>query len=232
MSASRRERPLVVVNFALTADGKISTRRRTPSQFSSPRDKETLLRIRAGADAVLVGRATVASDAMTMGLPDAKLRAQRKRRGQAEYPLRVVVTNKGRLDAGLRLFQVKAGPIVIFTSRLMSRRNEAALCARGAIVRRHEGYAVDLAEMMRQLRAEFGVRVVACEGGPALFRSLLEKEMIDRLHLTICPTIFGGRGAPTLTGLPGAFLPRTVGLRRIAQEVTPEGECFLTFAIR
>ena len=73
---SRRERPLVVANFAVTADGKISTRRRTPAQFSSPRDKRTLLEIRARADAILVGRATVSTDAMTMGLPSAKLRAQ------------------------------------------------------------------------------------------------------------------------------------------------------------
>ncbi len=153
-------------------------------------------------------------------------------RGQAEFPLRVVVTNSGRLDAGLRLFRVKAGPIVIFTSRLMSRRNEAALCARGATVRRHAGRSVDLPLMLRQLRSEHDVRVVVCEGGAALFRSLLEQDLVDRLHLTICPAIFGGGGAPTLTGLPGAFLPRTVKLRRISQESTAEGECFLEFAVR
>ena len=231
MSVTRRERPLVIVNFAITADGKISTRRRTPSLFSSARDKQTLLAIRAGADAVLVGRATVSTDAMTMGLPDAKLRAQRLARGQAEFPLRVIVTNSGRMDARLRLFRVNAGPIVIFTSRQMSRRNEAALRARGAKVHRQDSGSVRLLEMLRQLRAEHGVGVLVCEGGASLFRSLLEDDLVDRLHLTISPTIFGGRAAPTLTGLPGAFLPRTVVLRKIKQTVSREGECFLEFAV-
>jgi riboflavin-specific deaminase-like protein len=228
----RRDRPLVIVNFALTADGKISTRRRTPSLFSSSRDKRTLLAIRAGAGAVLVGRMTVLSDAMTMGLPDAILRAQRVARGQSAYPLRVIVSNSGRLNLRLRVFRTKAGTIHIFTSTQMSKSAERALIARGAIVHRHVGRAVQLPRMLRQLRRDHRVRALVCEGGAALFRSLLEQDLVDRLHVTICPTIFGGRGAPTLTGLPGAFLPSAVKLRTIAQTVSPEGECFLEFAVQ
>ncbi len=232
MRMTRRARPLVMANFAITADGKVSTRRRTPSLFSSPRDKQTLLAIRAGADAILVGSGTVSSDTMTMGLPNAALRAQRVKRGQPEFPLRVVVTNSGRLNAGLKLFQAKAGPIVVFTTSRMSGRNEAALRARNVTIRRHAGNAVRLPTMLKQLRADYGVRVLICEGGPTLFRSLLVLDLVDRLHLTICPTVFGGRGAPTLTGLPGDFLPRGVALRVISQRISREGECFLEFAVR
>jgi riboflavin-specific deaminase-like protein len=228
----RRDRPLVIVNFALTADGKISTRRRTPSLFSSPRDKRTLLAIRAGADAVLVGRATVSSDTMTVGLPDARLRAQRVARGQSAYPLRVIVTNSGRLNLRLRVFRTKAGIIHIFTSAQMSKSAERALIARGAIVHRHVGRTVQLPKLLKQLRRDYRVRALVCEGGATLFRSLLERDLVDRLHVTICPTIFGGRGAPTITGLPGEFLPRTVHLRKIAQTISPEGECFLEFAVQ
>ena len=48
--------------------------------------------------------------------------------------------------------------------------------------------------------ANIGVRRVACEGGAELFRSLLELQLVDQLNLTIAPYIFGGKGAPTLTG--------------------------------
>jgi riboflavin-specific deaminase-like protein len=227
----RRDRPLVLANFAVTADGKISTRRRTPSLFSSPRDKQTLLAIRAGVDAVLLGRTTVSSDAMTMGLPDARMRAQRVARGQPDYPLRVIVTNSGRLDSRLRVFRAKAGPIVIFTASRMPKRTEAALRARGATIHRHAGRAVRLAAMLKLLRTDYGVRRLVCEGGATLFRSLLEHNLVDRLHLTICPVIFGGSAAPTLTGLPGGFLPRTIALRKIKQTVSRDGECFLEFAV-
>jgi peptide/nickel transport system permease protein len=128
--------------------------------------------------------------------------------------------------------KVKAGPIVIFTSRQMSKRSEAALCARGVTVHRQAGLTVRLPAMLQRLRAEHGIRVVVCEGGAALFRSLLEGDLVDRLHLTICATIFGGRAAPTLTGLPGKFLPWTVHLRKIAQTISPDGECFLEFAVK
>ena len=52
--------------------------------------------------------------------------------------------------------------------------------------------------MLQELRSEYRVRRVACEGGAELFRSLLELELVDQLNLTIAPYIFGGRDAPTL----------------------------------
>src|SRR5450432_3820723 len=174
MNANRRSRPLVIANFAITADGKISTRNRTPTLFTSPRDKRKLLEIRAGADAILVGRATVASDAMTMGLPDKTLRAQRLERRQTEYPIRVVVTNAGRLSPTLRLFQAKAGPIVIYTTGLMSHATELRLRALGVEIRRQRGRVVNLGRMLAELRADHAVKTLICEGGAALMRSLLE----------------------------------------------------------
>ena len=61
--------------------------------------------------------------------------------------------------------------------------------------------------MLQQLRSDYGVRQVACEGGAELFRSLLELQLVDQLNLTIAPYIFGGKDAPTLTGRGTAFLP-------------------------
>ena len=40
---------------------------------------------------------------------------------------------------------------------------------------------VDLRRLLQQLRREYGVRRVACEGGAELFRSLLELKLVDRL---------------------------------------------------
>src|SRR5207248_9790824 len=85
--------------------------------------------------------------------------------------------------------------------------------------------------MLETLRKKYGVRTVACEGGPTLFRSLLEQGLIDRLNLTIAPYMFGGAKAPTLTGLSKKFLPASVqcslsGMRTIGDE------CFLTYQIR
>ncbi len=230
MRARRRDRPWVTVNFAITWDARISTRKGTPADFSSKGDKRRLLEIRAQADAVLVGAGTVAKDTMTMGMPAADLRAERVARGQAPEPLRVVLSNSGRIDPDLRLFSVKAGPIVIFTSDRMVRRTREALAGK-AELRISGGDVVDLPEMMRALRRDFAVRQVDCEGGGQVCRSLLEADLVDELYLTFCPKIFGGAKAPTITGLLGEYLPRAARCTIESMEVV-DGECFLRCRIR
>ena len=127
MPARPLPRPFVTANFAVTWDARISTRRGTAANFSSPRDKRRLLEIRAECDAVLASAKTVATDNMTMGLPDPALRAARAKRGQSAYPLRVLLTNSGRIDPALRLFQHTFSPIVLFSTTRMPARVRQSL---------------------------------------------------------------------------------------------------------
>ena len=226
---AKSARPFVTANFALTWDGRISTRRGTPSDFSSKRDKRRLVEIRAQCDAVLVSAITVAADNMTMGLPDAGLRAARIARGQREYPLRVLLTNSGRIDPGARIFTKTFSPIVIFSTTRMPARTRAALAPQ-ADVWLHESATVNLDAMFATLRADYGVRRLVCEGGAQIFRALLAAGLVDELHVTLCPRIFGGAKAPTLTGVPGAFLPPSVPLSLKKMEVI-DGECFLRYRV-
>jgi len=198
------ELPEVAVNFALTWDMRITTRRRTRADFSSPRDKYRLQAIRAGADAVLAGRGTVEIERMRMGVPDETLRASRRQRGLPEEPLRVVVSNSGRLDPDWPLFAEKGAPVFVFSTEAMSGEIRSALAARAAVHLDKE--RVNLRGMLQALRARHNVRRVVCEGGAGLLRSLLEERLVDELNLTFCPRIFGGEEAPTLTGIGGDFL--------------------------
>jgi riboflavin biosynthesis pyrimidine reductase len=85
--------------------------------------------------------------------------------------------------------------------------------------------------MLRQLRTEYKVGKVACEGGAALFRSMLELDLVDQLNLTIAPYLFGGAKAPTLTGLSTAFLPKSIRCT-LTDMRTVADECFLTYRIK
>ena len=89
----------------MTVDGKITTRAFSPVDFTSREDKLHLLRQRSLGDAVLIGRSTLAHDNVRLGLPDPQMRAEREARGQAPYPLRVIVSNEGRIDPALKIFQ-------------------------------------------------------------------------------------------------------------------------------
>jgi riboflavin-specific deaminase-like protein len=229
MASPKLARPFVTANFALTWDARISTRRGTPSDFSSPRDKRRLVEIRADCDAVLASVKTVASDNMTMGLPDAALRDARMARRQSAYPLRVLLTNSGRIDPGLRIFEKDFSPIVIFSTTHMPEGRRAAL-APHADLWLHEATAVNLSAMMATLRTDYGVKRLVCEGGAQVFRSLLKAGLIDEIHLTFCPRIFGGAGAPTLTGIAGDYLRRSVELKLREMKIE-ESECFLRYQV-
>ena len=77
--------PFVFVNMAMTADGKIATANRAVSTFSSRRDFEHLLELRATADAVLSGARTVGQHEINLGPGPARFRRMRLKNGLAVY---------------------------------------------------------------------------------------------------------------------------------------------------
>src|SRR4051794_15244764 len=227
------KRPFVAVTFAMTVDGKITTKNFSPVDFTSREDKTHLFRQRALGDAVLIGHSTLKHDNVRLGLPDPKMREERVARGQSPCPIRVIVSNEGRIDVSLKIFHAdpaKAGGIVIFSTLRMPARHQNALREK-ATLHLSDASEVDLAWMLRQLRHEYGVRSVACEGGATLFRALLEQDLVDQLNLTIAPYLFGGANAPTLTGVNKDFLPRKTQCSLTDMRVVGE-ECFLTYRIK
>jgi 5-amino-6-(5-phosphoribosylamino)uracil reductase len=226
---SDSDRPFVFATFAMTVDGKITTRKFAPVDFTSREDKAHLFRQRARADAVLIGHSTLKRDNVRLGLP-AELREERIARGQTSSPIRVIVSNEGKIDKRLNIFQSDIAPILIFSTSRMPRRFQDAL-GQKAVLHLSDSGSVDLAEMLRNLRRKYNVRTLACEGGPTLFRAMLERGFIDELNLTIAPYLFGGADAPTLTGLSKDFLPASVHCSLVATRVLGE-ECFLTYRIR
>jgi riboflavin-specific deaminase-like protein len=224
------KRPFVIATFAMTVDGKITTRTFSPVDFTSREDKLHLLRQRSLGDAVLVGHSTLRRDNVRLGLPQSELREARVTRGQSPWPLRVIVSNEGRIDARLNIFQSDVSPIVIFSTTRMPSAFRDRLGSK-ATLHLTRARNVNLEDMLNRLRVNYKVRTVACEGGATLFRALLERDLIDQLNLTIAPYLFGGAEAPTLTGLSKDFLPTSVRCSLKDMRVVGD-ECFLTYRIK
>lgn len=214
----------------MTVDGKITTRNFSPVDFTSREDKAHLMRQRSLGDAVVIGHTTVERDNVRLGLPQAELREARIKRGQTPYPLRVIISNEGKIDSRLNIFQTDISPIVIFSTTRMPRKFRCALMEK-ATLHLTKSKHVDLLDMLRTLRQTYKIRTIACEGGATLFRSLLEQGLVDQLNLTIAPYLFGGANAPTLTGLSKTFLPASVHCSLKDMRVIGD-ECFLTYRIK
>jgi riboflavin-specific deaminase-like protein len=226
-------RPKVVVHFAITSDGKVSTARLTPSRFTSSRDKHRLLEIRARADAIMAGRGTVERDQMTMGLQDKALRKARIARRQCEYPLRVLISNSGHVSLDLPLLKHAISPVLVYSTRQMSVETRRQL-ERRAQVFLYPERQLNIPWVLEHLWQFHNVQSLVCEGGPTLVRALAECKAIDEIFLTVVAKLFGGHSAPGLLGPPGAFLPssQVYDLVSLRSNQAAAGECYVHFRAR
>ncbi len=222
--------PRVCAHFAMSADGKISTKNLTPSRFTSPADKSRLHLIRAANDAILAGRGTVEADTMSMGLSRLDLREDRVSQGLPPEPLRVVISNEGRFNPASKIFSYTSSPLIILSTSRMPLDIRDAIAPHCDLLL-FDAASVPLRKALAMLRRDYGVKRLVCEGGGQLLRSLALEDLLDEIRLTIAPVIFGGSAAPSLTGLPSELLPEP-RFFRLSKHTVSDGECALHYVRR
>jgi riboflavin-specific deaminase-like protein len=190
--------PFVLVNMAITADGKIATANRAVSSFGSQRDKDHLLELRATADAVMSGAGTVNSGPITLGPGPAKYRRARVHRGLAEYNLRLITSGSGGVDPKAEIFKQTFSPIIILTTGRASADKLKTLREVATEIKILGPREINFRTALQWLREKWKVKRLLCEGGGELNDALFRAGLVDEVHLTICPKIFGGRTAPTI----------------------------------
>ena len=199
-------RPWISTNLAISADGKISSVDQRPANWTSAADHARLKQLRLGTQALIVGRGTWLVDQMTMTAPG--------------NPLRCVVSRSGKFDPSHPIFQTPGGEIHL----LVTGDAEIEPVA-GTVL-----HQMTLIEFLEMLSRDHGVERLHCEGGGSLIQALAELDVIDDFHLTWAGhSLFGGKDAPTATGIPGAFLPASRKFTLTTFEPTDQGECFLSY---
>src|SRR5215469_6445978 len=198
MSAKNSKLPFVFSNFAITADGKIAFASREFIPFGSKRDREHMLELRATADAVMSGARTVATPGVTLGPGGKRFQRLRLARGLAEYNLRVIVSGSGSMDTRAEIYQHRFSPIIVLTSGMAPKKRLRELQGIADEVKVFGEKEIDLRAALQWLREKWNVKRLLCEGGGGLHGSMVRAGLIDELHLTMCPIIFGGRTSPTI----------------------------------
>ena len=221
-------RPHVIINMAMSVDGKVSSSAQEPVAFTSREDRRLLLKIRSRCDAMIVGSHTVALGYQDMGISNPLLRAARLRRGQTEYPLRVIVSGRLNLSRTLGLFKAPISPILIACceSAPRSRRHEFSRLGHLIVCGRSE---VDIPRLFSLLATNYRVRIILCEGGPTLNDALFRSGWVNELYLTLSPRIVGGRNAPTLVEGMGCNRLQDAARGRLVACRKDETEWFLRY---
>ncbi len=196
MTASKL--PFVFVNMALSADGKIATANRTVTSFGSARDLRHLYELRATADAILCGARTIEQSGALLDTGGDVFRRQRLRRGLAAFPVRILVSGNGSIDPAAPIFQHRFSPIIILTTEHTPARQMRQLRQLADAVKVCGPREINFPAALRWLRAQWPIQRLLSEGGGELNDALFRAGLVDEIHLTICPKIFGGRQAPTI----------------------------------
>jgi len=223
--------PFVFINMAITADGKIATANRAVSSFGSKRDQEHLYELRATADAIMCGAGTINAGPVSLGPGTARFRRMRIRRGLAEYNLRVITSGSGSVNPNAEIFNYDFSPIVILTTGRASEDKLKPLRERATEIKSFGPREIDFRKALQWLREKWNVKRLLCEGGGELDDALFRAGLVNELHLTICPKIFGGRRAPTIAEgdgvlkLSDAAQLKLKSMKRIGDELFVVYEC-------
>jgi len=186
----------VVVNAAMSADGKLSTRRREQVTISGPDDFDRVDRVRTAADAVMVGIGTVLADDPHLTIDVDDRRVQRKRHGRPANPARVVADSQARTPPDARILD-DAATTYLLVAESAPRDRKRALADRGAELIVAGSERVELADAVDQL-SERGIARLMIEGGGELIFSAFADGLVDELTVYVGSLVIGGRDAPTL----------------------------------
>jgi riboflavin biosynthesis pyrimidine reductase len=188
-------RPWVLANMIASADGSATDAGGRSGGLGGPADKAVFGAVRAVADVVVAGAATVITEDYGPSRPPARVRDQRVARGQAPAPRIAVTSASLAIEPTRRLFaeaSPDARPLVLTVAAADPARRRALEAVADVHVVGDE--QVDWARAFALLHAEVGARVVLCEGGPSTIGQLVADDLLDELCLTIAPVLVAGDG--------------------------------------
>jgi diaminohydroxyphosphoribosylaminopyrimidine deaminase / 5-amino-6-(5-phosphoribosylamino)uracil reductase len=196
----RTGRPYSILKMASSLDGKAAARDGSSRWITGPAARADVQRLRAWADAVVVGAGTAIADDPALSLRDPAF-------ASARPPLRVIVDASGRVPADGRAFDA-AAPTLVATTEFASADRRREWLDSGAdviVLDRDAADGVSLRVLMQTL-GKRDVQGVLLEGGPTLAWSAIRDGVVDQLALYLAPSVVGGDAAPGWLGGAG-FAP-------------------------
>jgi 2,5-diamino-6-(ribosylamino)-4(3H)-pyrimidinone 5'-phosphate reductase len=229
MHSQRVTGPHIIVNAAMTADGKIDSVARAGASISSSADMARVDRLRAVVDAVLVGGRTLVEGDPRLTVKSEELRARRQADGRPENPAKIGVVSVAEVRPDSRFMTAGPARRILYTTTRSPRAQIQLLERAGAEVYVRGDTRVDLPAMMASLR-DLGLAQVMVEGGGTIIAELFRLGLVDELRLYVAPRIFGGASAPTLADGEGFTAEQAPRLSLVsAEKIDDDGGVLLRY---
>jgi diaminohydroxyphosphoribosylaminopyrimidine deaminase / 5-amino-6-(5-phosphoribosylamino)uracil reductase len=196
-----RQRPLGILKYAMTLDGKIAATTGHSAWVTGPEARAAVHQLRSICDAVVVGGNTVRQDNPHL-----------TSHGHSPHnPLRVVMSRRLDLPATAHLWSVTTAPTVVFSGPDADPSRQAQLQQQGVEV-------VILPELrpsaVMQVLYERGCAAVLWECGGTLAASAIRDRAVQKVWAFVAPKLIGGANAPSPIG--------DLGLRQMTEALLLE----------
>ena len=228
----KHERPFVLINMAMSADGKIAPPNRRLISLGTKQDHDHLLKLRTTVDTVMCGARTIESGNIAMDAGGKKYEQQRVSNGLEKQNLRVLISGSGSINPASRIFKNRNSPIIIFVSKQASKKRLAKLKKVADEIVVYGNKTVSLCQSLKYLHQKWNTKRLLCEGGGELNFTLIRLGLVDELHLTICPCLLGGRKAPTIADGNGFLRLSKATKLKLTNQKRIGDELFTTWKIR
>ena len=180
-------RPLGILKYAMTLDGKIATSTGHSAWVTGEEARSEVHQVRVGCDAVIVGGNTVRLD-------NPQLTSHQPNRNN---PLRVVMSRSLDLPKSARLWETSSAPTLVLTEPGVNREFQEFLIAKGVEV--VELSPLTPANVMAYLYDRSFLSVL-WECGGTLAAKAIADGAVQKIMAFIAPKIVGGACAATPVG--------------------------------
>ncbi|UCG70427.1 MAG: 2,5-diamino-6-(ribosylamino)-4(3H)-pyrimidinone 5'-phosphate reductase [Thermoplasmata archaeon] len=181
--------PHVIINCAMSTDGKIALPSRKQTRISNEEDLRRVHELRNRCDAILVGIETVISD-------DPKLTIKESYVPNPKHPVRIVLDSKGRIPKSAEVLSPDS-PTMVFVTEQCSHEIqgvETIVCGKDLVNLR----------MLCDILDERGIKTLLVEGGERVIWSFLKEGLADEFYIFVGSMVIGGENSPTPAGGDGA----------------------------
>jgi len=224
------KRPIVICHMLPSIDGRIVTR-----GWDLPSATREYERTAAtfDADGWIIGRISMEPYAGKARVPARKGREPIAREDfiadhdAKSYAIAIDPSGKLRWEAG----DIDGEHVITVLTESVSDRYLAFLQSKGISYLFGGKSRIDLAKVLRKLRARFGIKTLLLEGGGTINGSFLAANLIDELSILVAPIADGSAGTPTLFDVGNRRVPaRNLQLRSI--EKRSGGIVWLRYKVR
>ena len=184
--------PYVILNAAMTLDGKIATHTGS-SNISGAEDLKRVHELRKQCDGIMVGIGTVLAD-------DPRLTVHKIDAKKTDNPVRVVVDSRLQTPQDARITNDDARTIIAcaneYKDEIKSSEKYNDFRKKGVSIFWSGDKRVDLKSLMIDLHEE-GIEKLMLEGGSTLNFSMIKAGLIDEISICVAPMIAGGVNSKT-----------------------------------